>query len=313
MFSRFFLLCFLSFSIQSYSKIETHDSLDFLEKLIPKMNERDLVIFDIGGTLVTYKDQVFFDKKEVTTGNKRIQKGLIGKALCIMLKVKKQFELSDERFFRLVEKISYTAKKKLVDEKISLIIKEIQLKKIKAFAVTRIGGNKFCEEFWINTLLEMGIDFSKSFNEDQNLNLGIENNIRCIPTRQGVPSQISFNKGILFTDEHSKGNSIIRLMEKTNFIPNKIIYVDDSDMDIFPTNEDLERFGKEINKETEILSFKFTSIDRLSIDQCDGKIKDLQIKTLLEKEEWISDEEAQKILEKNKVLANSLSSFKPII
>jgi len=114
----------------------------------------------------------------------------------------------------------------LIDECTQQLFQEIAQKGIPAIALTaNLTGSfdrvKDMEEWRINSLRKLGIDFSKSAPYKNSL---VFNNLA---TYRGNYS--TYRDGVLFVNGTtvSKGEAFLSFLNKTNFLPNKVIFIDD--------------------------------------------------------------------------------------
>lgn len=107
----------------------------------------------------------------------------------------------------------------------------------------------------------------------------------------------SFEKGVLYCGDFykqskdKKGKVLSLYLNWLDWTPAQIVLIDDSKGNLESVEEELNKRG------IPFIGFHYIPKD---LDPIDEKVAELQYKTLIEKKEWISDEEAQKCLASSK-------------
>lgn len=115
-----------------------------------------------------------------------------------------------------------------MDEKFPLLLEKIQSKKIRCIANTALDPiintqlNLDLPKSRVETLRKFSFDFSKSFEEL------VEWDFDTLERNHITKHNPLFKEGVIFSSETPKHITTLKLFEKTNFIPGKVIYIDDS-------------------------------------------------------------------------------------
>jgi Protein of unknown function (DUF2608) len=103
----------------------------------------------------------------------------------------------------------------------------------------------------------------------------------------------SFEKGVLYCgnfykkDKDNKGKIISVYLDWLDWIPDQVVFVDDGKHHIESVRRELER------RDIPFLGFLYIPKD---LDPIDEKVAELQYETIIHKKQWLSDEEAKKLL-----------------
>lgn len=269
---RFFVLISLCLSILQHSYADSYKTISYINDMSEAVKNADqdtLVVFDVDNVISAPRDLIGRPKA-------RAIRGAI-------------FEEYEQKYGReRVERIHALYMMKgnggLVEPAVKEIIIELQQRKIPTVALTAKGTEKFGAiedpiEWRISRLRRKGINFSF-----ENLNKRIL-----------WGDEAGYESGIIFSGKQPKGQALQYFLEKiAHYQPKHIIFVDD--------NPD---YLNSVSKMCSNLGIKFTGFhykaavfdqdEELSLD-----VGRLQLKTLDEKEIWIPDSEAKKIIEEGK-------------
>jgi hypothetical protein len=103
----------------------------------------------------------------------------------------------------------------------------------------------------------------------------------------------SFEKGTLYCgnfykkDPDNKGNILSLYLDSLDWNPEQVVLIDDGKSHIESVKKELERRG------IPFIGFLYISKD---LDPIDEKVAELQYETIINQKQWLSDEEAKKIL-----------------
>lgn len=96
-----------------------------------------------------------------------------------------------------------------------------------------------------------------------------------------------FNRGILFANRNDKGESLELFLEAVKKKPKKIVYIDNRMRQVDSVKRICDRHG------IEFVGIHYTKVYELSNPQLDRKIVDKQFSYLQSRLRWLSDEQAQ--------------------
>lgn len=174
-------------------------------------DSKTLAIFDVDMVLVQPRDPNFqmANIKRFGAISKRIMK-----------------EVPAEKQMIFLSLMTINSEAVLIDECTPQILQGIAQKGIPSIALTAnltgsLGPVKNMEEWRINTLRLLGIDFTKSAPYQKSLVF------ESLPSYRGNYS--TYLNGVLFVNgtSVSKGEAFLSFLEKTEFLPEKIIFIDD--------------------------------------------------------------------------------------
>jgi len=251
--------------------IRTLETILDLEPNLPVLDEHSLIIFDVGNVLLKFKSPLFNARYEnVRTYwyerlSKEYDKPQFEKLWSIILQ--KEYDLIH-----------------LVEKQIPLIIKNLQQSNAKVMALTRtrlgcIGQISSHEDLRLAKLMEHEIDFSQSSPSPDKFVL------------TEVISQSSFpiyKNGILFVEKESKGIALDAFLQRIKWTPSKVFFVDDKISYIQSVQTVIE------NRGIPFIGFHYTS-SLNNLPKLDETVIEQQFKHLIEHEEWLSEEEIQKL------------------
>lgn len=200
--------------------IKSHNLLP-LEEVLKTSTQDTLIIFDIGNVILHRPDN-FFNWVKSEKSNIILKQYIFNRYQIYAKQKNISPDLSNTEKTKLWVNIKNKATKKLTSPEILALINKIQEKNIPVIALTLIdtGTQETKEEIEadrINDLLKFNINFNKSFNINL-LNLTNPNQPDSKPV---------FKKGILFADKTPKGETLKLFLEKLNFKPKKIVFIDD--------------------------------------------------------------------------------------
>lgn len=269
------IFCLVLFMSNANAKIIEVDNIQTVSKELLELGPNDLITIDVRSVLFSAKD------------------------IILTMHYKKQFKkifsdlrekLGDMEAERLHSIVLKNYEPTTVDPYMVNIIKKIQDKKLKIIALTsgkigKYGEIENREELRINTLKNLGYDFSSSFP------LG-----NIILDNKPYKTSLVYKNGILFTSNALKGDSLGKFLDHIKLKPRKIIHIDNSMRML--TN--MESYCKENN--IEFLGVHFTRIYKTDVEFLDPKIVEKQFEILQTKGKWISDNTAKEIIEQNSTI-----------
>lgn len=178
----------------------------------------------------------------------------------------------------IVRKIIQKVPVELIEEDSSHHIKNLQTQGILTFALTARSINEFDEDGFITyqQLKNVGIHFSNHelspLLDDQNL--------------------IFFSRGIIFTNYQEKGPVLKKFLDQMDLHPIKIVFIDDNIKQI----QSVESMAHKMN--IPFIGFRYSKLDALH-QNFDPLIVNIQLESLLNADQILSNEEASILAEKN--------------
>lgn len=262
----------LPYSVAQAEIVQT-STLEPIMDRIEKSDENTLVVFDVDEVLVKAEDQILqlSYKKELD----KIIADLSQKH-------------SPEKIKDLKSIVFLTYKKSLVDPKIKEVFNLLAKKNIKFIALTatptgKLGQIESLEDWRIEDLKRFGFDFGHSFPEIPTTTF---TNLSCSKN----PKQFcTYKGGILFSCSVPKGNVLKAFLTLTNHSFNNIIFIDDlrhnlESVEEFCEEADLTHYG-----------FEYTAAQG-SLTPLNQQRAQIQINTLIEKGEWLTDTQTNALL-----------------
>ncbi len=255
------------------TNIHTVKTLDILKNEINNLNENSLVIFDVDETLITPVDNFFH------------MKSWWQKFLFCLDYVWLTWDFRfDEKFIWYYNYALFNCKWRLVGEETPQLIKDLQRKGVTVVALTGCitgehGNIPVVEDWRINQLKKFGIDFSSAFPK---------NNYFVLDEKFESPFPV-FKDGIIFanicpkTASRTKAPVLIEFLEKINFKPNKIIFVDDGLKYLEETADEMKRL------DIPFIGLHYIDADKFLTD-VDMKVARKQLRNLIHNRKWLDDE-----------------------
>lgn len=178
----------------------------------------------------------------------------------------------------------------LLDNKWPLLISVLQSRGIKTVLLTACATGKFgiidsMEEWRQNQLLAFGIDFKKSWMDQEYIKF--TEFTPSIRFSGGIPT---FSDGMLFSEDISKGKTLRAFLAKVkNRKFNKVVFIDDK----------IENL-KSIESISQILGIEFVGIEytrskTAACNQLDMQKIEKQFDILIKEKKWLSCTEIEKI------------------
>ncbi len=251
------------------SYAESIKKISHIQEIIPYLKSLDqdsLVIFDVDNTIFAPSD-------------------LIGrpKAVNVRRSIFKEYKkkYGKEKVARILSLYYLNTKEEFVEKEIKEIINQLYTQKIPTLALTAIGTKKFG---YINNPMELRYSRLK----EKDITFGFE----YLNKKILWGNEAGYQSGIIFSGKETKGNALQYFLENiAHWKPKHIIFIDDH-----------SKYLKSVSKMCDKLGIKFQGFHyKAAIFQQDQEltpeIARLQLKTLDEKEIWIPDLEAQKIID----------------
>ena len=245
-----------------------------------------LVIFDVDSTLIVPKDMSLRDRwADYGTKTREVLDGLLEEEP-LARKYNEEVLMPEYAFPpRMITAALMQAKQEIIDPKSVTLIESLAHRGVKTIALTAahtgpLGVMPAMEDWRVDHLKSLGYDFSRAFPES---------NLLSFPEIQEAQSTPIFKQGILFSSTQPKGEVLAHFLKQINWMPKKIIFVDDNLSYVQSVGMTMSALG------VEVIGFYYTAVDSLS-KTLDLKLCELQFRHLIERGEWLSDKEAADLL-----------------
>ncbi len=251
-------------------------TLDSFKQEILRQDGESLVIFDVDGTLITPKDPFFRDTINLPENCRSILQHF---KMDLFLKEEILKHWNEYWISKIFMKMEFLT----VDPEFSLLVQELQDRRINTIAITAITPHSFglitsMADWRIKQLKQLNFDFGLSFKSFSPSLFLLES---------GNPV---FKNGIIFSDTSSKEKALAALLEAIKWLPSKIVFIDDRMHSLKSVEEMAGKLGIPfagfLYKGSEILSNSF-----------DEEIAALRFLHLAEKGEWLTEQEAKDFFE----------------
>lgn len=272
--NRFFAgLSFFMASLQpGFGVIAKSETLSFLENQIDSLGENDLVVFDMDDVLIVAIDAILHYKYE------KIRSGLHSRYFA---------DLPPEQQQLLHSYVWATAETTLVESHVGDLIKALQNRKTKVIVLTAapVGSLGVIEDtvaLRLRELRDKGIDLSLAFPDSATFAL------EEIHPGKGAPA---FRQGVILSSRFPKGDVLAAFLKKVGWKPRRLIFIDDRMTNVESVESSLAELAIELQ------CWHYTAAERHA-KPIDYEIADLQVRTLVEKGIWLSDQAAAAALAK---------------
>jgi hypothetical protein len=262
------IVIFLLFCTDVSAIILEASSLEVIEQEIQQLDDDALVVFDVDYTLIVPNDLILTPCGEI-----------------YFQEFVKKLRTLEARGEILGSQIALQSQVSLVDEKILDLLARLKEKKIKTIALTAMLTGQYglipnVEDWRFKQLNTLEINFDWSFPSVDSITLH---------EFEGKQSPPVFKQGVLASAKYPKGQVLVEFLKQIQWKPSKIIFVDDR-------MEFIESVETELSKEEiPLISFHYLAAKNLPCP-FDQQIADFQLEHLLQKDEWLSDEEAKQLL-----------------
>ncbi len=268
-----FTIIIISLINPVFAKIIETDDSSVIGQELQNLTPEDLATFDVNGVLFEPEDNVL--KSE----NKWFVKNFFS-----TLRQNNPREAD-----RLEGIMVLNYKPVLLDERIPEIIKDARERGMKVIALTsgstgEIGSITSREDLRISRLKSLDIDFTGSFKLSRLFLERTDKEGSRIGRKDGVANDSIFKDGIIFTSRRPKGNILNIFLDKVDFLPKKIIHIDNSIDKI----SDVRRMCK--SKNIEFVGIHYVKQYTNSVNRSfDKKTAEKKIEILKTKSLWLSD------------------------
>lgn len=253
-----------------FSAIAPTDTFATFFTVCEGFSEKSLVVLDVDRVLIEPRDAI------MRVPNQR---------LLWELRYKYWNHLQPTQIANIASLVSLSESSRIVDPLAIHFISHLQTKNIPVIGLTATGTTGYghiasIPDWRINDLARFGISFATSFQQHPPFVLSQLNS--------NGPSPV-FKSGIVFTGGYSKGNVLEAFLDTVGFMPDKVLFADDLLHNLISVETALFDMGVD-----EVYSYHYLGADKIP-NTIDPAIADLQIKTLVENEQWLSDEEAKQL------------------
>lgn len=278
-----FLLCNNIYALEQASNTIklAHNAMELRDIFIEEdIKNNYLVIWDVDEVLITPTDKIFHTHNCSNNLPAKYAKEAIEK-----------YSVSEIKAKWYGSKIVLQRNIRLVENELVAIIKDLQSNRIKTIALTKCSTGSYgaiasLEDHRIKKLQKFNINFDHAFPQYTNLVL---DNINIKKSSSQYPI---FKKGILFTNQYSKGEVLEAFLDKINWNPKKIVFIDDLKENLISVQKILQ------NKNIAYTGVLYKAAERFP-SKFDEEVVKKQYEYLIENEIWLNDAEAKKLLEKN--------------
>lgn len=246
------------------------DDLKEIAGHFQKLDQHSLLLWDVDSTLIIPSDQV------LKPGNEDFLDELNAHYLS---------DKSEEELTALVSRIYHRMPFCLVDEQVVDLISNLQKRSIPMLGLTAMRTGSFgiieSMEIWrVNQLRSLRIDFSLVFPQHSGLHW------QETTPYNGLPA---FKEGIICCDHLPKGIVLTTFLQKINWRPNDVLFIDD--------NLD---FLQSVEGAMEALNIPFTGVHYRAVEKMispavDKEMGHRQFQALVNRKIWLSDAEAKEI------------------
>ena len=231
-----------------------------IKSYVEQLDHNNLVIFDIDYVLIIPSD------------NDTISRSPYRKKLWRSIKSR----ISKERSCFLISIIIMQTNWVLLDKSVMDTIDYLTQQKIPTIALTSINTGRFgviesMEDLRIKELESVGIDFSKLTPIKETIKL---DNLK---TEHGIPM---LKKGIILTAELDKGIVLKDILQKSNYYPKKIIFIDDKIQNLYSVQNVCNML------KIPFQGFHYTAIKYLPTPNVNQKLEKLRFKILENEYRW---------------------------
>ncbi len=236
-----------------------------------EITKKTLVVFDVDGVLITFKDQILRPSVELD----RNFENPFYKAFFP--------EEDSDKQCNYGHMIS-TAKVEALDACIPQHIRALQQRATVMALTSMFPGPGKCgvvermEDLRFNELFELGIDFSDTFKEHAPITWDVPNTRAC--TRNPL-----FEKGILYARPLRKGKILGMLIDEVGFEPDKVLFIDDSLFNVQSVETELKERAIEFH------GIHFDD-ELLRNEKFDKALGLFQYDYLTKHHEWLDDNQA---------------------
>lgn len=268
---RVFLFIFCLSTPFGWGTIVEINNLKPFQAHVQKLNSNALVVVDVDATLYIPTDAILQPANE-NKKNEWLRE--MSQNPDVPLKKKWVFNY-------ISSKVLQKRQVKLVNPDSPAILCELQQGGIRSIALTAMHGGEYgaipsMEGWRYDELARLGFDFSYSFPQFPQLDF-LELNQK--------DSKPRFYKGILASAAHPKGEVLQAFLEKIDWHPSEVVFLDDQLKMVQSVDAAMTALG------IPVTAYHYREVELLP-STYDHKVANAQAKHLLDEGEWLSDKEA---------------------
>lgn len=258
------------------SKIYQDDSFNLLLQEIETLTEQDWIVFDVDGVLLIEQDAIFGVKAE----NKALWSQHFGDGTFF-----RSLTYEQQRYlYSIIRQQSICVP---IENLAEFLIAMLKQNGIRSIALTSIktGRNGIIEktEDWrFEQLKKVGIDFSYSFTLEEPLVLSVFKDDFLIESHGSIFAK----RGIVFAGEFNKGDVLKAFLKSIEWMPKRIIFIDDNRSWINSVDKMCEEFN------IDFLGLHYIGAEKMSIC-ANYDIAKFQVDYFFEHQSWLSDEQVK--------------------
>jgi len=243
----------LLFAKLGYAEIRSVDSLKPIQEALQESDQDTLLLLDIGGTILAYPDAVLH------AAHAEWKRAWFQRNCQNMTREEKSI------LSQIVENNPKSLQ--LLDPDWPTLISSAQVKGVKTAAFTKGICSSLLKGVCADRLKSLSISFKKGLTE--------------IPPGKTY----AYCDGIIETEADLKGPVLQELLLRIPKRPTKLIFVDDKEEQVQSINS--------VCREAGIPCIAFHYLRNHAVPPLDTVIADLQLRTLVEKKRWLSEEDAR--------------------
>jgi len=267
-----------------FSQILTISSLAQATDALAAADNKPLIVFDVDETLIMPADAIWQQG--------RIWEGNVTKHFSLSDEIKNAFKDCKDGDLDDISDRMLNVKFEPVEKITTSFVTELQHRNLKIIALTNFGPGEFGHipslKKWRKQQLAMnGIDFGSSFPA---LSLTFNN---LSATQSGHPE---FYQGILFGANNPKGVVLTTFIDKIDFIPTKVIVIDDKEKYLLSIQEELAK------RSIPFQGFLYTGAEKEAAS-IDVAVIEYQLDCVQKKHEFVTDRQAYAQLNKHMIYA----------
>lgn len=269
------LFSLLFFSHLKASIIET-PNLDLFQKTVEKIDQQTIVLFDVNETLIVSKDLI------LRPCLRNILKNYLQEIL-ENPEMGASEKYSNSKHF--LWDILFNAESEVVDPKVLQIIQFLQQQNIKTIAFTNLNagsiGNSPSRIDWaIDTLKKLHLDFGQAFPQLNETEIKFSN----YHTQPAL-----FKQGLLCTNQEEKGPVFIAFLNRIQWTPAKVIFIDNHLDNLQSVEESLKGTG------IEFIGFHYTAVENFDCISNETLAK-FQLSHFVKSGIWLTDSKALELM-----------------
>ena len=278
------------------SDIKEINSIKEVAAIFNHASQDDLFVFDVDEVLLEPIDPAMQQRYRANPDFEKITYSFY-----VGFMEKQSQEYKDIFFSRLYLKKKYQpVEKVLIDNILALQKRNVKIVALTALPTGKYGLIEQLEEWRYQNLLTLGLDFSRSF-EQQNISfdelLKSEYAAQLKAKKGKDPRPAGFYKGIACAGRFSKGVVLKLFLERIGWKPARIFYFDDQRSNAESVTQEMKHLGVPCYA----FVYNAATVGR-SISDIDIEVARLQHELMKLRNDYVSYFEAKKIIDEQKSL-----------